>query len=256
MTTRWTSGGSLAGGLALVAALAGCGSAASMNAASLSGVGGSSGQSSSTSGGGAGLNGSTGTTTTSGSSNGSGSLGGSSSGGSSGRGSGTTLTPSSATVSGSLAFEPAFEGEFYGLLPDGGADLTNVDCRIADGFDLWQACGVNQAAPLAPDGGATASREILDIYVTSLDNSSLTTGDAPITPTWGSDGGVYATIELTTLLNGNRGVLTAIDGDVSYEISPDGMSGAFNADFPLPDGGTATLSGAFGATYCNSLAGY
>jgi hypothetical protein len=195
---------------------------------------------------------------TSGGFNGSGgSNSGAASGSGSGSGSGGNYGIGSATLDGSLAFTPDFQGEFYGLLPDGGADLTNLDCRISNGFDLWQACGSTVTVPATPDGGEALSNEVLDIYVTSADDFPLSTGDADIANSWGADGGTYATIQLTTLVpNGNPSVLIAVTGDVSYQASPSGMSGTFNAVFELSDGGTGTLSGAFGASSCNSLTGY
>ncbi len=59
-----------------------------------------------------------------------------------------------------------FAGEFFGLLPDGGPDLSNLDCRISDGTDLGALC----SPALSPDadGGVIISRSVLDIYVTSV----------------------------------------------------------------------------------------
>lgn len=162
---------------------------------------------------------------------------------------------SAAALSGSLAFTPLFVGEFYGLLPDGGADLSNLDCRISDGLDLWSECGLPTAGL---DAGLLASNQILDIYVTSADGTPMNTGSDSVVGTTdglGGDAGGFATIELSWLQNGQRQVFEAVQGNVVFQATPQGMAGEFTAVFDL-DGGPGTLSGSFAANFCASLNGY
>lgn len=171
-------------------------------------------------------------------------------------GGGVTGTGSTAPIAtmleGSLAFEPAFLGEFYGLLPDGGPDLSNLDCRISDGLALAQDCDT----PRGPSNITLIGRHILDLYVTSA--AQLDLGNATVSAYAPSaDGGAFATIDLTLLsVDGGRAVITASSGTVTYEANAQGMSGQFTAYFLLGDGDGGTLSGTFGAPYCALLGGY
>ena len=208
-------------------------------------------------------------------SSGSGTFGASGAAGSGSSGtSGNGSSPASGTsLTGALAFTPTFSGEFYGLYPDGGADLSNLDCRIADGTDLASEC---VSALLSPDAGANAepdggsggsggaqSRHILDIFVTSTEDVALASGNAAVTASSDVliDAGAFATIELTLLRDDDGGpvggqVLSAYEGSVAYQATPAGMTGTFSASFVLWDGGLGTVSGTFGADYCAPLDGY
>jgi len=155
------------------------------------------------------------------------------------------------TLSGDLAFDPSFSGEFYGSLPDGGPDLSNLDCRISDGTDLGQLC--SPPRPLGSDGGPTIARQILDIYVTSLSGAALNEGTAEVSLPFAADGGVFATIELTLCSDGGWDFERALSGQVTYQVSMQGMSGEFQALFPGYADGGGSLEGTFGAAYCGSL---
>jgi hypothetical protein len=155
---------------------------------------------------------------------------------------------------GPLAFDPSFTGEFYGSLPDGGPDLSNLDCRISDGTDLGQLCSPE---PLDSDGGVTTSHEILDIYVTSVSGESLSEGVAEVDLAYAEDGGVFATIDLTYLFSdGGWDFERALSGQVTYRATALGMSGHFQAFFPGYEDGGGILNGRFGAEHCGSLSGY
>jgi hypothetical protein len=159
------------------------------------------------------------------------------------------------TLSGDLAFGVSFSGEFYGSLPDGGPDLSNLDCRISDGTDLGQLC--SPAQPLGsdggPPGGSVTSRQILDVYVTSISGTALSEGTAEVSLPFAADGGVFATIELTLCSDGGWDFERALSGQVTYQVSSAGMSGQFQALFPGYADGGGTLDGTFGAAYCGSL---
>jgi hypothetical protein len=158
-------------------------------------------------------------------------------------------------LSGPLAFDPSFAGEFYGSFPDGGPDLSNLDCRISDGTDLGQLC--KPPRPLDSDGGTAPSQEILDIYVTSVWGESLSEGVAEVAQAYAEDGGVFATIDLTYLFSdGGWDFERAVSGQVTYQASALGMSGHFQAVFPGYEDGGGTLEGRFLAGYCGSLNGY
>jgi len=192
------------------------------------------------------------TTTSSTGTSGGGTSGGGSGGGAT-VGGGSTGEPEQlgVTLSGDLAFPVAFAGEFYGSLPDGGADLSNLDCRISDGTDLGQLC--TPMLPLSSDGGTATSWQIIDIYVTSVSATRLTQGMADVSTPY-SDGGVFATIELTLCPDGGSWDFErALYGQVVYQATASGMFGQFHAVFPgYPDGG-GVLDGTFGAGYCGPL---
>jgi hypothetical protein len=159
--------------------------------------------------------------------------------------------PLGATLTGPLAFPASFVGEFYGQLPDGGPDLSNLDCLISDGDDMGALC----APPKDLDGGATSSHRILNVFVTSVDATPLGKGTAEVMQYYDTDdAGVFATIELTYLgADGGLRTELALSGQVAYTVDSNGMSGQFEALFPDVADAGGTLGGTFGASYCGLL---
>lgn len=169
-----------------------------------------------------------------------------------GTGSTTGALPTT-QLRGEHGFDAGFVGELYGLLPDGGPDLSNLDCRISDGTDQAAACDER------PTARGTPSHTIVDLFVSNASGNPLSQGTAYVEPASAADGGDFATIEVT-LIAGDGGsiVLQASSGFIVYQVSATETFGEFSAFLPIPDGGGAQseLDGRFGATYCGTLGGY